>query len=368
MAVVISGRCHLSANRTLLPWLRSGRIPLLLILIAVYAPFALAQEHFPGTAWECIGAPEQAGWSGDGLQAARNYAATIQTAAVMVIADGRVLDEWGETAQRFNIHSIRKSLLSALYGIHVREGRINLALTMKELGIDDNEPSLTDAEKQAAIHDLLKARSGIYHPALYETASMKAARPQRWSHAPGTFWYYNNWDFNVLGTVFERLTKSNLFREFEDRIAKPVQMQDYTIEDGSYVTGPDSVYPAYPFRMTARDMARFGLLFLRNGSWMGRQIIPADWVAESTTPYSDARGSGGYGYLWWIAVGGRHLPGVDLPAGSYSARGAGGHYILVVPEFDLVIVHRVNTDVPGRSVSGQEFGRLVKLILDARVP
>ena len=133
------------------------------------------------------------------------------------------------------------------------------------------------------------------------------------------------------------------------------------------MTGADSVYAAYPFRMTARDMARFGLLFLRQGSWRGAQVIPADWVAESTRSYSDAGESGGYGYLWWVAVGGRHLPGVTMPDGSYSARGAGGHYILVVPAYDLVIVHRVNTDIPDRQVTGAEFGRLVGLILQARM-
>src|SRR5204863_4347654 len=115
-----------------------------------------------------------------------------------------------------------------------------------------------------------------------------------------------------------------------------------------------------------RDMARFGLLFLHDGSWRGRQIVPADWVKESTTSYSEAGPAGGYGYLWWVAVNGRHLPGVTLPAGTYSARGAGGHFILVIPAYDTVIVHRVDTDIPGRQVNDEQFGRLVKLILDAR--
>ena len=64
-------------------------------------------------------------------------------------------------------------------------------------------------------------------------------------------------------------------------------MQDFRLEDCAYVTGPDSVYPAYPFRLTARDMARFGLLFLNNGNWRGRQIIPAAWVLEATTVHLD---------------------------------------------------------------------------------
>jgi len=253
-----------------------------------------------------------------------------------------------------------------MYGIYVADGRIDLTKTMGDLGMDDNEPSLTVVEKQATLHDLLKARSGIYHPALYETPGMKAARPPRGSHAPGTFWYYNNWDFNAAGAIFERAAKNSLFREFKERIADPIGMQDYRLDDGQYVTGPDSVYAAYPFRLTARDMARFGLLFAREGRWRWRQIVPAQWVKDSVTPYSDAGASGGYGYMWWVAANGKHVPGVSIPDGSFSARGAGGHYILVIPDYDLVIVHRVNTDIQGNSVSADEFGRLVKLILDAR--
>ena len=342
----------------------------MLCAVVVWAGLGIAPRAqsavVPGASWERVASVDAAGWSSTGLKAARDYSTTIKTAAVMVVQGGRVVDEWGETTTRYNIHSIRKSLLSALYGIHVHDGRIDLTRTLRELGISDNAPSLSDVELGATLHDVIKARSGVYHPALYETAAMAAARPPRGSHAPGTFWYYNNWDFNVAGFVFERLTKTNLFRDFEERIARPIGMEDFRLTDTAYVGGADSVYPAYPFRLTARDMARFGLLFLRNGAWGWRQIVPAPWVKESVTSYSDSGEAGGYGYMWWVAAGGRHLPGATLPDGAYSARGAGGHYILVIPPLDLVIVHRVNTDIPGQSVSAEEFGRLVQLILDAR--
>ena len=329
-------------------------------------------RFWPGETWERVAAPRELGWSPEKLAIARAQAATLHTAAVVVVVGGKVLDEWGQTATRYNLHSMRKSLLSALYGVHVRAGRVDLTRTLAQLGIDDNEPSLDAAEKQATVGDLLRARSGVYHPALYETAAMKAARPPRHSHPPGTFWYYNNWDFNALGTILERAARNSVFREFEERIALPTQMQDYRVEDGSYVTGPDSVYPAYPFRMSARDLARFGLLFLRHGAWRDRQLIPADWVAESTTAWSEvgssgfAAGAGGYGYLWWVAVRGQHFPGVTLPEGSYSARGAGGHFVVVIPAYDLVLVHRVDTDVEGQAVSVTDFARLLELVLEAR--
>src|SRR5438132_2172980 len=107
---------------------------------------------FPGTAWDHI-APDQAGWSAAGLKAAEDYSHTIQTAAVMVVSGGRVVGAWGEPTRKFNVHSIRKSFLSAMYGIHVREGRIDLSATLESLGIDDNEPSLTLIEKKATLHD-----------------------------------------------------------------------------------------------------------------------------------------------------------------------------------------------------------------------
>jgi CubicO group peptidase (beta-lactamase class C family) len=325
-----------------------------------------AVKRYPGKTWEKADSPEAAGWSSEKLKLARQHSDAIGSAAVMIVADGLVVDEWGETARRFNVHSIRKSFLSALYGIYVKKGKINLSRTMGELGIDDNAPSLTAEEKRAQVSDLIKARSGIYHPALYETPGMKAARPKRGSHPPGSFWYYNNWGFNALGTIFERATGSTIFEGFRQRIAEPLGMEDYRLEDTQYVRGEDSIHQAYPFRMTARDMARFGLLFLRRGEWRGKQVVPKEWVAESTRSYSDAGSSGGYGYMWWVAAGGKHLPGVQLKDGAFSARGAGGHYILVVPDLDLVIVHRVNTDVQGPGVRGDQFGPLVKLILEAR--
>lgn len=328
---------------------------------------ATQSKNYPGKHWEKVTSAEKLGYSSEKITKAKEYTKNLKTAAVMIIVDGMVLAEWGDTTKKFNVHSIRKSFLSALYGIHVNEGRINLSWTLKQLGIDDNEPSLTEEEKKATIRQLLQARSGVYHPALYESAGMKARRPKRGSHSPGTFFYYNNWDFNSLGTIFRNLTRTDIYREFKRRIADPIGMEDFGASDGYYVTGKDSVHPAYPFFMTARDMARFGLLFLRNGAWMEKQIIPEEWVKESTTVYSNAGSAGGYGYMWWVSENGHHLPRVRLEDGAYSARGAGGHYILVIPSYNMVIVHRVNTFIPGNRVINVEFGRLVKMVLEAKL-
>ncbi len=336
---------------------------LMVALLLTGVCLARGEDHYPGDSWEAVSDPAKLGWSRDKLRAARDYSKTLATEAVFIVVDGQVLAQWGKTRTRYNVHSIRKSFMSALYGIHIRDGDINLSWTLAQLGIDDNQPSLTAVEKKATLHDLIEARSGVYHPAAYETEGMKDKRPERGSHPPGTFWYYNNWDFNVLGAVFERQTKTKIFAELKARIADPIGMEDFRVSDGHYATARDSIYRAYPFDMTARDMARFGLLYLRGGRWRGKQVVPAKWVKESTTSYSDAGERGGYGYLWWVAAGGKHLPGVKLPDGSFSARGSGGHYILVVPAYDLVIVHR-----PGEEddVTSKEFGKLVRLILEAR--
>src|SRR2546428_707698 len=84
------------------------------LCVIAAAPRAADTPVFPGAAWDKI-APERAGWSAAGLKAAEEYSRTIQTSAAIVVAGGRVVSEWGEPARRFNIHSIRKSFLSALY-------------------------------------------------------------------------------------------------------------------------------------------------------------------------------------------------------------------------------------------------------------
>ena len=149
-------------------------------LLALFA-LGLGQAHaagrfphaqakiFPGSEWERWPKPTAAGWSAARLKAARDHAATLKTAAVMIVQGGKVVDEWGETRRPFKCHSMRKSILSALYGPHMAVGKIKRTSTLVELGIDDNAPSLTAIEKKATVADLLKARSGVYHPALYET-------------------------------------------------------------------------------------------------------------------------------------------------------------------------------------------------------
>ena len=256
--------------------------------------------------------------------------------------------------------------MSALYGIYVNEGNIELNKTMANLGIDDINPNLSDQEKQATVRMLLQARSGIYHDAAAETQAMRDDKPARHSHLPGTFWCYNNWDFNTAGTIFNQETGKDFFQELKTKILDPIGCEDFQATDGNYQYESVSIHPAYPFKITARDLARFGLLFLRKGAWDGQRIISESWINESTTSYSNLGDRGGYGYMWWVAANGKsNIPLVNLPDGSYSAQGAYGQFCIVIPDYDLVVVHLVNSDI-NNNVDYTEFGILLSYILSAR--
>jgi CubicO group peptidase (beta-lactamase class C family) len=322
---------------------------------------ATADDRFPELEWDHV-RPADAGWSESGLAKAQGWSEIINPSAVMVIQHGVVVTEWGDTAKPMKLESIRKSLLSALIGISVAEGKITLDSTLAQLGIDDNPPSLTDVEKGATVQMLLEGRSGVYHAALYETRQMAAARPPRGSHDPGTFWYYNNWDFNALGTIYERAAGAGIYDAIDRLIARPIGMQDYRPNDGEYVTGSASIHRAYPLRMSARDLARFALLYLHGGLWAGRQMVPADWVRESTHSYSHTGYGLGYGYLWWTAGDPAKWAGVHLPEGTFFAWGAGGQFAFVIPIHDLVVIFRVDRDqnLPEPAIMNVvEFLRLV---------
>src|SRR5580692_6865095 len=345
-----------------------------------------SEETFPGKSWQPLSLSEKAKWSAEKLAAAHAYADadSIHTSAVMIVQGGKVVDQWGDIDKKITSYSVRKSLLSALYGIYSAEGVIDINETLEQLGIDDSPDPLTKEEKQARVVDLLRARSGVYHPVDFETESMQKSRPARGSHVPGTFWYYNNWDFNVLGTIFEKRTGMKIGDAFYQRIAKPIGMEDFQPSDVFYFGGPLSIHPAYHFEITARDLARFGLLYLRHGRWNQQQIIPEAWVEKSSHAsemiQSNGNNLGGYEYLWWVDYGGAHFPEVSIP-GIYSARGNGAHYIFIIPTLDMVIVHRTDNDPPVKdaktiteianraspaSVNRAQFGHLVKLILDAQ--
>jgi CubicO group peptidase (beta-lactamase class C family) len=132
-------------------------------------------SSLPGAEWKQFASPERAGWSAKKLGEIRGYVEEIGSTSAMIVQHGVVVAAWGDVAHRSNLHSCRKSLLNSLIGIAVADGKINLDETLEKLGIDDKKPSLTAAEKQATVRDLLEARSGVYHPTAYETMLLLSA-------------------------------------------------------------------------------------------------------------------------------------------------------------------------------------------------
>ncbi|MEZ5319785.1 MAG: serine hydrolase [Vicinamibacterales bacterium] len=322
----------------------------------------------PGAAWEAYADPAEAGFSADALEGARSLADESGSAAVVVVYRGRVLAAWGAVDRPLMAHSVRKSLAGALYGQAIADGRLSLDATLADLRVDD-VPPLTPAERGATFADLIAARSGVYHGAAYASDEQADNRPARGSHAPGTFWYYNNWDFNAAEAIYERATGQDLYQAFADRIARPVGMEDFDASAQLRVLEPGlSHLPAHTFRISARDLARFGQLYLDDGRWQGTQVVPESWVRDSLRPHSDLGKGAGYGYLWWTWDAGA-LDAARYPVLSGQsirlARGTGGQAVFLVPGLDLVVVHRADTD-RGRSVPGTAIWQMVERIAAAR--
>ena len=134
-------------------------------------------------------------------------------------------------------------------------------------------------------------------------------------------------------------TGADVFESWDESFADPLGMQDWRLSDGYYHYERDkSQYPAYPFRLSARDAARFGLLFAREGVWGDERILSRNWVRRSTALYSIDDDVFGYGFMWWVAREPRFQK-----YGFYTASGVGNQKIAVIPDLDMVIVNRANT-------------------------
>ena len=328
----------------------------LLVFLAI--PAILAADRIPGEGWQRYADPSEAGFDPARLASARETWETLPSSAFMVIADGAVVASWGDVDRRFMCHSVRKSFLSALYGIYWDRGEIELNKTLADLGIDDEPEPLLDGEKRARILDLLKARSGVFHPAAY--AGRTDSRP-RGSEGPGRYFAYNNWDFNTLATILEQETGDSVFEAFDEHFGRPLQMEDWRVSDGYFHYERDkSKYPAYPFRLSARDAARIGLLFTREGLWGEKRILSEQWVRRSSALYSIDNDVMGYGFMWWILREPRFAQ-----YGAFAAAGVGNQMIVALPGADIVVVNRANT-YQGEGTPGTALLDLIEQVLEAR--
>lgn len=348
-----------------------------LLLLDGCAPRAITVREasqpvvYPGATWERHPSPEAAGFSSQGIQAALDYVKGLATTSLVVVADGRILFDYGDTSELSYLASVRKSVLAMLFGNYVQSGQIRLDKTLVELKITDHG-GLWPQELKATVADLLAARSGVYHPAS-NSGDHLAYAPPRGSKKPGTYFLYSNWDFNALGTIFEQETGINIYDALEKDLAVPLEMEDFRRElqrkSGDL---NKSIHPAYHMWLSTRDMARLGYLMLREGNWKGKQLIPRDWVKKITSPVTRVnqmnpeflrKGPLGYGYLWWVFDG----SGAKGPyKGAYTGIGAAGQFITVVPKLNLVVAHKVNTQKTKEIVSRDQYLKLLDLIIKAK--
>lgn len=338
--------------------------------ICAQPPVAASHDEFvyPGKEWQVISDPSAQGWNNNKLGLTKKFLADSTAATgVVVIQHGKILFEYGNTGENSYLASCRKSVLSMLYGPFVANGTINLDNTIGQMGLDDIG-GLLPVEKKATIRHLLTARSGVYHPASNE-GDATAMAPARGSVEPGSFWLYNNWDFNIAGAILEKKTGRSIYALIDSILAKPLQMQDWQMAL-QRKTGDTtrSKYLAYHMWFSTRDMARIGYLMLRNGKWNNKQIIPMDWVKRTTgiissnqeaLEHKTAYFNFGYGYLWWIW---------DKPydtamyKGAYTASGAFGQFITVIPSADIVIAFKTKFE-NGRQTPTDVYLRVVDMLL-----
>lgn len=314
-----------------------------------------------------VAEPESVGFQKDKLEKVAEYAKEkTGTTGLVVAVDGKIIYTYGDIRQVSYIASCRKSVLSMLYGKYVANGTINLDETVGQLGIDDLQ-GLLPQEKEATVYDLITARSGVYHPASNPGGIPEGKKYERGATPHGTRFVYNNWDFNVAGTVFTQKTGLDIFDALERDLAKPLGMEDFN-RARHKLTGNAkmSKHLAYHMHFSTRDMARLGQLMLQKGRWNGEQLIPEEWVTRSTSVVSPLKGDihCGYGILWWLLAD-KQYP--EQFKGAYSAEGMYGQFITVFPAMNMVVAHKSAGNAK-KKTTGSQYRHILRLIVEASLP
>jgi CubicO group peptidase (beta-lactamase class C family) len=286
------------------------------------------------------------------------FLADNDTQAFIVIQDDAILYErYFNDTERDSIvtsFSTAKSFGSALIGIAIAEGHINSVNDP----ITDYLPELIERDEGFAdisIRDLLLMSSGIKYREMlflngddaktyyYPDLRQLALQETKIVDPPGDYFLYNNYHPLLLGMILERATGMAVADYLESRIWQPMGAEF----DGSWsLDSEETQFEKMESGINGRtiDFAKFGRLYLNEGNWDGRQVVPAEWVKESTQPdpaldegsyfpdYFDEFADGGYyKYLWW---------GVERDVGEhdFSALGNNGQFIYVSPQNDLIVV------------------------------
>lgn len=271
------------------------------------------------------------------------------TDAVLVIQGGRVrYERYGEELDhqsRFPSWSKAKSITQALVGLAVAEGKLDIHAPA-------DVPAWKDDERSAiTLNHLLRMSSGLkfvedYVPGsvsdviemLFGTGKENVAAyaiAQPLAYAPDTHWSYASGTTNIICDILQRTLglKGEAFEAHMRQVLfEPLGM---TSPIPKFDAAGTFIGSSYCF-CTARDFARFGLLYLRGGVWEDRPFLPAAWVdyARTPTPAVPATEELGYGAQWWLGLGG---------GGSFSANGYEGQYTLCLPDLDVIMVRHGRT-------------------------
>lgn len=235
-----------------------------------------------------------------------------------------------------NVASVSKSILSALIGIAMNQGHILSAEEPIATYLPDYFEDITDPQTRSlTIRDLLTMSHGW---AWRENVSDRALnRSEDWIRdilaleivdEPGTYFNYSTGASHVLSAVLTEATGMSTCEYAHKYLFEPmgIEAEFWGWDPQGYFTGGHSV------SLTAREIAKFGMLYLNEGNWFGEQLVPGWWVVASTTPRIEIGNNyAGYGYYWWLNT---ITGGYDM----YSALGAGGQLLHVIPDLDIVLV------------------------------
>ena len=234
------------------------------------------------------------------------------------------------------LYSVTKSFTSALVGIAIDLGYIE-SVDQKLLDFFPNTTilNLDSRKEEITLRHLLTMSAGIewegpddmshtWGDAVLSRDPIEFILNQPMDYEPGTHWYYNGGCSHLLSAILTRVTGNSTLDFAKKYLFKPLNITDvYWPKDpqGIYYGGQD-------IRLTPPDMAKFGYLFLNNGTWDNEQIISQEWVFESTRTSFSFNPNEGYGYQWWT------YPSLN----AYFAYGFDEQRIIVLPEQDLVVV------------------------------
>ena len=301
--------------------------------------------------------PESEGMDSTRLLEMFDYisANTKKLDSIIIIRNGHIVVEsyfFPNTKATKNwLQSCTKSFTSALIGIAIDRGYIKSSHDSVLNYFPEKTFANTDSlKKQITIEHLLTMNSGIRWPQTGpNNISDQMGRTDDWVQfildqpmaiKPGTGFNYSNGDVHLLSAILQKATNQTALEFAREYLFKPLDITDVEwAEDPKGIT-----IGCAAMKLKPRDLAKFGCLYLNNGLWNGKQIIPAKWIAESfekhTTTYQNTPNTY-YGYLWWVKD--------DLRV--YEAYGSGGVRIGVFPDLNIVTVTTANIPEDWRNLS-----------------